>query len=905
MKIKIYINGLKDGHENIYPGQKPREFDVLKDERSMSGGSAKGESLYSISMSNGGCVFSKYYGIYSIPRRDYGYIAFSVFIDNKHKLPGKELKNLLDELSGCYLEQYVIDWKLDNCKEGWGFVDEIVERFEKHVKPLSDVLLVEPSQNLTNAYVYCQNDDELVLYFENPYQGEYEQYRQIFLLEKQNENLLNILKHDLQANLTGKIDLENPQYKLVLSRSDSGLEIEVKVNGKKQFNDSKVYRKDKLTIVYSKKYCNPICVEGSATEERLRPYLGIDELNKRITVKQDVKLEPASKKITIIAKDDKGRSVEDVEIVVSQQGYNSKRKEPEFDGSYVFIGDELGKSYTVTASKNGLSGSKNFIPDQMKGAELFLEIQKSKLVKFIVQDNYGILYECNVKVEEKKSHLPKKSTSKDEPTYEFSGDEIEKKYVITVSKNKYKTSSFEFCPKDENGGLKYIELKRQEEIKGTHERERISSKEKYCLVIDSNKGYRENCPDYIENINELKYFEPKAKKGYRFVKWEDYINEPFDGCEGHFKAVFEETWWHKHKGKVLLAAIVVILVALIMIVISLVRGKESKPPKNEETFAHVQDSIKLCGNNVSSLNALLDRWKLQEPDIVKTGGFLGFGGTPDSTNYKAWEKGLFEIEAAIKQKNDQAVSEKIKAYLEGDELFLDKLKEYEQKVTDDNLKKRINDCIQLRTLLNKGDLKTVKDFLYSEKQASLKTVIDNIPKKYIEVVSNKMKNDTISKMSLKKIVEFISFAVNEAKEEEAKSAQSKTTGQGVTIQPGSSTAKSQTGGTGSKRASGQVENSKVNEAKAKFWSLVKEDKPSADQFNQLFKTHEKDWWDNNLPGYWNFYHTYLVCVKCNGCKEDGQFCITKGLHKVPILDRKNCETLAKLQALIRAELDKK
>ncbi|MBO7636481.1 MAG: hypothetical protein J6S89_07870, partial [Paludibacteraceae bacterium] len=768
--MKVYINGLKDGHENFYPGQKPREFDVLKDERSMSGGSAKGEYLYSIAMTYDGCIFSKYYGIYSIPRRDYGYIAFSVFIDNRHKLSGKELKNLLDELSRCYLERYVVDWKLDNCREDWGFVDEIVEKFDKYIKPLSEVLRVEPSQNLTNAYMYCQNDNELEQCFDNPCQSEYEPYRQVFLLEQQNENLLNLLKHDSQANLTGKIDFENPRYKLILRQdySHSGLDVEVRANGKRKYNEDWVYRKEKLTITYSKKYCDTLVLEGKITDAELQPYLEIEEDNRRIIVKRDVDLKPASTKIKIVVTDIKERRVEDVEIKVLPQGVNPMRKTPENDGGYVFVGEELGETFTVIANKNGLSGSKTFVPNQVKENVISLIIQKRKLINItILDDKNGLaLYGCNITVKDKKNFVEKKSIIKDKFTYEFLGDEIGKEFIISVYKHKYKPEEIIICPEDVDSDPYYIGLIQQEE-------KRIDGGQpakQYRLVIDEKEGYRDGIPDYETNINRIPNIKPKARKGFRFVKWEDHKDQSYDLCDGHFIAIFEETWWHKHKGKVLLAAIAVLLVALIVLVISLVRGKNPQPPKNEETFAHVIDSIKVCGDNLDMLSALQDRWQQQEPGIVKTGGFWGIGGTPDSTIYKAWAKGMEEIETAIKkEKEEKNAAEKlrqeIKDYVEGNELFYDKLTEFKGKLendknkleNDESLMKRLDSCIQLRSWLNQGSTDYIKgyNFHYSSKQQKLISAINSISSDAKAYVNTKMSKASISAMTLDEIADFI------------------------------------------------------------------------------------------------------------------------------------------------------
>lgn len=902
--MEILIQGTKGGWRLLYPAAITSDamYRFASDARRTDSKGNIRWQFYSIAFGGQGCVFSKYVGVRDVLRQFGGYVAFSVNIPNSKKMSGNDIKLLLDELAGRYCNDYVVNGNLGGeVHEDWTFVKAIESQYESRLRQVQFRDMVsEQSGTGEPAFIYYDNDVELCKLLDSPYQDEYSPFKQVLLLERGYENSpespLNAIRHDLQANLTGKIDFENPWYKLILRHdfSNSGLGVDVRANGKKKYNDDKVYRKEKLTITYSKEYSDTLVIEGKITDADIQPYLEIDEDSRRITVKRDVDLKPTSKKLRIDVTDLKGRPVEDVEVKVVPQGYNPMRRTPETDGSFVFKGEELGDSFTVTASKKGLSGSKTFVPNQVEGDIIYLTIQKRKVINIKVRDaeNDDVLYNCDISIEDKKSHSEKKATSKDKSTYEFLDDEIDRVYVITVSKHKYETKSEDFCPENENSDSLYLDLKPIKERKGGEG----NATKQYFLEIDENKGYRGGIPDYETNINQItNILKPKAKKGYRFVKWEDHRDQQYNQCDGHFIAIFEETWWHKHKGKVLLAAIAVVLVALILIVVSLARGKDSKSPKvNEETFAYVKDSIEHCGNNIDMLSALQDRWQQQEPVIVKTGGFLGIiGGTPDSTIYKAWAEGKEEIETTIKtekEKKDAAdkLKQEIIAYVNGDELFKDPLKEYRNKIeNDDNLTSRIDSCIQLREWLNLGKIDEIKNykFHYSTQQQSLIVAINSIPSNAINYVKSAMKNESISTKTLGQIVTFIGNMVEEKKQKDTLTTTTSTTNATTTTTTTTPT----------------ISTNNQEKLEEDFWALVHK-KGSKNEFDELFG---KQGWNKSSKIY-GFYVTYLSWSNRRGEKKksgEEKYNFNEGFNKVKDGKLQSCnDDIDELTQLVKHEL---
>ena len=433
--MEILIQGTKGGWKLLYPTAVTSEvmYRFASDARRTDSKGNIRWQFYSIAIVGQGCFFSKYVGVRDVLRQFGGYIAFSVNISNSQKMSGNDIKMFLDDLAGRYCNDYVVGGNLGgDVHEDWTFVKAIESQYENKIRQVQSRDSVFGQLGAGEpAFIYYETDAELCKLLDNPYQDEYSSYKQVFLLERGYENSpespLNAIRHDSQANLTGKIDFENPWYKLVLRQNygSSGVNVEVMSNGKRVNNDNKVYRKDKLTIKYSDLFSK----EGKITDAELQKYLEIDEDNRRITVKRDEVLMSASKKVKIVVTDSKGRAVGDVEVKVMLQGDNPMEKKPENDGGFVFVGEELGKKFIVTARKNNLYGSKQFVPIQIDGNIISLTIQKCKVINITIkEEDRSDLSGCKITVKDKRSFVEKVAIN-EVPAYEFQGDEIEKDYL--------------------------------------------------------------------------------------------------------------------------------------------------------------------------------------------------------------------------------------------------------------------------------------------------------------------------------------------------------------------------------------------------------------------------------------------------------------------------------------------
>lgn len=180
-----------------------------------------GQAAYSIAHSENGCIFSKYICIWDVDRRAIGSISFSVYISGKFKMYGQKIKNLLDELLTEYEQKYIVDGNLLNRQEDWTFFDGILKSYKNSLQPSTYETGMDWGKSSNDAaFVYYNDDRHLREYLESPNQKIFNAYKQVFFvefsLENKLENPLNVLYHNLQANLTGFKPISKPAYNIPL-----------------------------------------------------------------------------------------------------------------------------------------------------------------------------------------------------------------------------------------------------------------------------------------------------------------------------------------------------------------------------------------------------------------------------------------------------------------------------------------------------------------------------------------------------------------------------------------------------------------------------------------------------------------------------------------------------------------
>jgi hypothetical protein len=227
--MDIIVHGTKGGRKIFTPKKISGLLDVTADGAKTS---AIGQEAYAVRFTADNTIFSKYRIVRDV-RGDKrtGFVGFSLFLPNNKKLSGTEVITLLDKVSEKYCNSYIVNNNLDEIKEDWTFFDNIAKEYNNKLQPNNEEAL---SGLKDDAFIYFKDTDELKRYFDVPFQEEYGDYRQVLFIDKRLENApenpLNALRHDANANLTGKIDLKNEYYYLNNYDHSKGVIITAMVN---------------------------------------------------------------------------------------------------------------------------------------------------------------------------------------------------------------------------------------------------------------------------------------------------------------------------------------------------------------------------------------------------------------------------------------------------------------------------------------------------------------------------------------------------------------------------------------------------------------------------------------------------------------------------------------------------
>lgn len=463
--MKIFIQARKDGYNVLYPKPTPQEFfnfgsDIQKiDAQTQS--CYYGKEFYSLAFSSTGRIFSKYVIGYDVQRGAVGYIAFSIFIPKDKILSGKDVKSLLDTLAGTYIQNYSPNFYFDNKKnEDWNLFADIANGFDSHLKRLSDddIESVAPGSE-TPAFLFYRTDEDLSRYLDDHYQSEYYPYQQVYFVDKkyegQKDNPLSIVKINPQANLTGRIDLDNPKFRIEFESgtTQNGNRIKVEVNNgaywRQIFNKNKVRRKDAIRISWTKDCYEPKILMGTLAELSDSEGIHIDNGTVHITC---VELTPAKKSIKILVNDPKGRSISKPAIVCCNSDNERSFNE---NGIITFVGEDIRRPWTITVNSGNMSGSKRIFPDNLPDC-LSITVQEKKSIKVSVIDA-----DTKEPVSDFEVWTKRRGGFSKDKTIVFIDDEIDRDALISVKSKGYKQEDFKFNPRECDGNVT-LELSRKE-----------------------------------------------------------------------------------------------------------------------------------------------------------------------------------------------------------------------------------------------------------------------------------------------------------------------------------------------------------------------------------------------------------------------------------------------------------
>jgi len=710
--MEIAIHGTKNGYQILYKTS-GLPASVTSDVRpAATRESAMGQEAYAIAYVAEGYVLSKYRIIRDVPRaKATGNIAVSVFFPFNRKLKGSDAKELLDNILDEYCTNYVVFNNLENVHEDWSFITKYQSRFESKIKNVED-----PEAFLAgggdSAYIYYDPElQELEKYLEMPFQEEYSNNKQVYLVDRKYEgrpeNPLNALRHNPNNNLTGKIELNNPKYKLIIE-NNHGIAVNVKIDGKTRHN--KVKGKEVLHIIYEKPYHRTLEISGRWEElKNSSPQAVLINDEKETVTIRTIELQPEERRIGVLVFDYNQKIISS-SLITCKKAFSNEKKE--IDGGFlVFKGNEFGEDWCLTINAEGYEIlEEKFKPSDHNNNDVFkctLKKQKEVIFKFIDYETHENISESKIRL-----RISYNGNIKNEGRINkeiFKDKDIDIEWILEISTDGYEPKRESIIPASLSAPLT-IELKKKKEYKNDPvvtnypiQNKKENNKEVYVKVVTGDQGKGKiinNGDDSLygpvkewkisndklpEDLNDK--IEIKPRFGYKFDKWIKYHTPQEKDYSYRYEAHFKPVFWKKY-----------LLLIIISVLIIGIGG----------AFA----------------------WK----------HFTPFGDNDEHAELYA----------------------EIKKYTEGLELNLDTLDRY--KTDYGNLKidkdsaiwNKILDAKKIRTSLIQGKIKDLKSYSYSEVQKDFKDAIAEIPDTLEEKIGDTLKiNPEIKTLKLDAISDFI------------------------------------------------------------------------------------------------------------------------------------------------------
>jgi hypothetical protein len=453
--MDIIIHGTKGGRKIFTPKKMSGLLDVTADSAKTS---AIGKEAYAIRFTAENTIFSKYKIIRDV-RGDKrtGFVGFSLFLTREEKLSGTDIITLLDKVSEEYCQKYIVNNNLDEVREDWALFERIADGYK--TEPQFNNKMLSGSKD--DAFVYFKDTDELNRYFDAPFQEEYGEYRQIFFIDKilegSPENPLNALRHDANANLTERIDLENKYYYLI--NYDPDKKVSITADGKNRSKENNCIRANwQVEIRYLENdICNyfiPAKGKLSDPDSEIHQYLEIKDNNIFIKYKAfNNNLKPRTKTVHFKIIDYKGRPVNDAEITVKNdypyQPVKVAKEAKDNEVTYTFEGKELGMDWTVSAKRCGdnvYSERLQFTPETQT-----LVLKEYKKVKIIAPDQENVnAMDCKIYIDDGYRYIDDSCYERNKDGIVFIDDAIDKTWNIQIKHKDYKYKNTEFRPRHDN-----------------------------------------------------------------------------------------------------------------------------------------------------------------------------------------------------------------------------------------------------------------------------------------------------------------------------------------------------------------------------------------------------------------------------------------------------------------------
>ncbi|MBU0490047.1 MAG: hypothetical protein KKA07_03145 [Bacteroidetes bacterium] len=447
--MKIFFQGRKNGYNPLFPIPTPEEFygfaGDTQTESAKNDAGFYGKFFYSLGFFRGGCIFTKFIFVCDTFRyRSLGNISISIYIDEGNKLPGKDVKFLLDELIGTYCNNYCPDYYFNEKQEDWPLFTPLADSYNKNlITHTSDSIAVTPGPK-DPAFHYYQSDNELIEHFDEPFQEEYSGFRQIFFIDRKLQekgNPLDVLKH---SGTEVNPDLSNDY--VYLQDFDLSKRVKITANGKPltgRKGENQIRAKWRVDIEYLKEFYKPIRATGRISDTDSEIYKYLEKNGSNLKIRYDAfQPDPEIKIITCVITKKDGTQISDAEIQTDQRPWQSEL-------NIKFKAEELGQEHKIVAKRgdNFISDIAKITPKAHPEDTISLVLREKKTVRISAknQENGNPVGSFDVKLS------PGGKVFRSVTNFiEFFDEDIGKPWVIKIEKPGFTSEPQECHPKQDS-----------------------------------------------------------------------------------------------------------------------------------------------------------------------------------------------------------------------------------------------------------------------------------------------------------------------------------------------------------------------------------------------------------------------------------------------------------------------
>jgi hypothetical protein len=381
--MKICIEGTSGGYESLFSSG----FSFYDVRTSTPHINTLGQTAYMIALRSESYIYAKYKIVRDVKGdKRTGLIVYFIVFSKVEKIPGEKIISLFDEIDK-YLDKHIKNNNLNIENEDWEVIKKLEQDYNGFIQNNHKFPIVKEYDQF--AYLYY-NTDELARYFDQIYQPEFLSYSGVYLVDESyksaNNNPLLSLRHDAQADITLKVNLEQKVYSFTDIPNSHGINCTIKNFGNNKIlapGDS-ITNKDYLTFIIRKHGYQNVELEGFIDSPQLNNIIELDDTNKLVKIKADIDWQPCRQTVRVKCFDVVSGVWKDTPVkYTSSKQIQKLPKEPNV---FEFVGQELNETWVFEVPENKYFDKSSTSWSNGDGDSVKIELQPKKKIQFNIID---------------------------------------------------------------------------------------------------------------------------------------------------------------------------------------------------------------------------------------------------------------------------------------------------------------------------------------------------------------------------------------------------------------------------------------------------------------------------------------------------------------------------------------